>query len=103
MIVITGSVRTAPETEARLTEICIAHSARSRAEDGCLGHNVHADCEDPARLVFVEYWRDREALQAHFALKESRDFVKEARRLSAGGDPMRIFEATDATADIIGR
>ena len=100
MIIITGSVRTTPETEARLTEICIAHSARSRAEDGCLGHNVHADCEDPARLVFVEYWRDMDALKAHFALKESRDFVKEARRLTAGGDAMHIYDVTDVTADI---
>jgi quinol monooxygenase YgiN len=95
MILITGSVRGTPETEARLKAICIEHSARSRAEPGCLGHNVHADCEDPARLVFVEYWRDMDALLAHFALKESRDFVKEARRLSAGGDPMRIFEASE--------
>ena len=95
MIIVTGSVRTTPDTEARLTAICCEHSARSRAEPGCLGHNVHADCEDPARLVFVEYWQDMDALRVHFALKESRDFVKEARRLSAGGDPMRIFEAEE--------
>ena len=98
MIIVTGSVRTTPETEARLTAICIAHSARSRAEPGCLGHNVHADCEDPARLVFVEYWQDMDALKAHFALRESRDFVKEARRLAGGGDRMLIFEAHEVKA-----
>ena len=98
MIIVTGSVRTTPETAARLTEICIEHSARSRAEPGCLGHNVHADCEDPARLVFVEYWQDMDALKAHFVLKESRDFVKEARKLSAAGEPMRIFEAAEVKA-----
>lgn len=98
MIIVTGSVRTTPETEARLTAICIAHSARSRAEPGCLGHNVHADCEDPARLVFVEYWQDMDALKAHFALRESRDFVKEARRLAEGGDRMLIFEAHEVKA-----
>lgn len=101
MIIVTGSVRTTPETESRLTEICVAHSARSRTEDGCIGHNVHADCEDPSRLVFIEYWRDLDALKAHFALKESREFVKEARRLAAGGDAMRIYDVTDVTAELV--
>ena len=95
MILVTGSVRTTPETADRLIEICRAHSARSRTEEGCIAHNVHADCDDPSRLVFVEYWRDMDALKAHFSLRESRDFVKEARRLSAGGEPMRIFEASE--------
>ena len=98
MIIVTGSLRTRPETETRLLQICREHCARSRQEDGCIAHNVHADCDDPARLVFVEYWRDMDALKAHFALEESRTFVKEARRLSAGTDAMRIFEATEVKA-----
>ena len=98
MIIVTGSVRTTPETAARLTEICMAHSARSRAEPGCIAHNVHTDCEDPSRLVFIEYWQDMDALKAHFSLKESRDFVKEARKLSANGEAMRIFEAAEVKA-----
>ncbi|MEZ5999905.1 putative quinol monooxygenase [Hyphomonas sp.] len=99
MIIVTGSVRTQPDTEAELIALCREHCARSRAEDGCIAHNVHSDCDDPALLVFVEYWRDMEALKAHFALKESREFVKTARRLSAGGAPMRIFEAEEVKAE----
>ena len=99
MIIVTGSVRTRPDTEAELVALCREHCARSRAEDGCIAHNVHRDCDDPALLVFVEYWRDMAALNAHFALKESREFVKVARRLSAGGTPMRIFEAAEVKAE----
>ncbi len=99
MIIVTGSVRTRPETETELIALCREHCARSRAEDGCISHNVHADCDDPALLVFVEYWRDMAALKAHFALKESREFVKTARRLSAGGAPMRIFDAAEVKAE----
>ena len=99
MIIVTGSVRTQPETEAELVALCREHCARSRAEDGCIAHNVHRDCDDPDLLVFVEYWRDMAALNAHFALKESREFVKTARRLSAGGTPMRIFEAAEVKAE----
>ena len=99
MIIVTGSVRTRPETAAELVALCRDHCARSRAEDGCISHNVHADCDDPALLVFVEYWRDMDALKAHFALKESREFVKTARQLSAGGTRMRIFRAEEVKAD----
>jgi quinol monooxygenase YgiN len=99
MILITGSVQTKPDSADRLIALCRNHCERSRAEDGCISHNVHADLDDPSRLVFVEYWRDMEALQAHFALRDSRDFVKEARSLSAGGAPMRIFDVKDITPD----
>ena len=99
MIIVTGSVRARPDTEAELVALCREHCARSRAEEGCIAHNVHRDCDDPALLVFVEYWRDMAALNAHFALKESREFVKVARRLSAGGTTMRIFEAAEVKAE----
>ncbi len=57
MIFVIGHVMTSPETAAEITRLCTEHSARSRAEPGCLAHNVHADCENPARLVFVEQGR----------------------------------------------
>lgn len=96
MIIVTGHVVTKPETAARITELCIAHSQRSRAEPGCIAHNVHADCEDPSRLVFLEYWTDMDALKAHFAVPESVAFVREVRALAAGPTDMKVFEAAEA-------
>ncbi len=95
MIIVIGHVITSPETAARITQLCTEHSARSRAEPGCLAHNVHADCEDPARLVFVEYWADMDALKAHFAVPESRAFVREVRALSPAPTEMKIFSAAE--------
>jgi quinol monooxygenase YgiN len=54
---------------------------------------VHVDCENPLRLVFVEEWESREALLAHFAVPESRSFVKSARALAAEVSPIGIFDA----------
>ena len=96
MIIVIGSVMTRPETAERMTEICISHSTRSRAEPGCIAHNVHADCEDPSRLVFVEYWADMAALKAHFAVPESNAFVREVRALAAAPTEMKVFEAAEA-------
>ncbi len=96
MIIVIGHVVTSPETAGEITRLCVEHSVRSRSEPGCIAHNVHVDCEDPARLVFVEYWADRDALEAHFAVPESRDFVRAVRALSPAPTSMKIH----ATADL---
>lgn len=38
----------------------------TRAEPGCLDYRLMADREDERRFIFVEAWRDDEALEAHF-------------------------------------
>jgi len=95
MILVIGHVMTSPETAAWITHLCTEHSARSRTEPGCIAHNVHADCENPARLVFVEYWADMAALRAHFAAADSNTFVREIRALSPAPTEMKILSASE--------
>lgn len=38
----------------------------TRAEPGCLDYRLMADRENDLRFMFVEEWRDAEALDAHF-------------------------------------
>ena len=95
MLIVIGHVITSPETAAEITRLCTEHSARSRAEPGCLAHNVHADCEDPSRLVFVEQWADEAALKAHFAVPESNAFVKAIRALSPARTHMTVDSAEE--------
>ena len=99
MIIVTGRAITTSGSHARMLEISTEHCARSRAEPGCLAHNVHIDCEDERRLVFVEYWESMAALMAHFAVPESRAFVEEMAKLSATPLEMRLFEATETRPD----
>ena len=92
MIIVIGSVVTTPDTHRAVLDLCLEHVARSRTEPGCIAHNVHADCEDAARLVFVEYWADMPTLLAHFEVPASRDFVKRLRKLSPSPSDMKIFD-----------
>lgn len=85
MIIVTGEIIAKPETFDTLREICLAHSRRSRAEPGCISHDLYVDGENPLRLFFFERWADRAALEAHFAVPESNDFMRQVRGLSAGG------------------
>ena len=36
-----------------------------RAEDGCLGYDLHPVAGDPDRFVILEWWESSDALSAH--------------------------------------
>ena len=95
MIVITGGAKIHPEHRAEALRLGIEHSARSRAEPGCLAHNCHVDAEDPDRLVFVEEWADMAAVQVHFAVPESGAFVRALGAIAVGAPTIRIYDATE--------
>lgn len=65
MIVVTGSVTAKPGAFEVLKAGGVAHSARSRGEDGCLSHRCYVDAAEPERLFFYEEWRDMAAVEAH--------------------------------------
>jgi quinol monooxygenase YgiN len=94
MIVVTGSVTAREDTFEEVRRLSLEHVHRSRAEPGCLSHAVHADCEDPLKLVFVEHWTDRTALLTHFSVPASRDFVRALQPLAAAATTLEIYDAT---------
>ena len=102
MILITGHVIMTPEHREHAIALGAEHSARSRAEAGCLAHNCHVDAEDPLRLVFVEEWESVDAVRAHFAVPASGAFVAEMRALSPEPPVIRIYAAEDITAKLMG-
>src|ERR1700693_1869995 len=94
MIVVTGSVTTREDSFNEVRRLSLEHVHRSRQEPGCISHAVHVDCENPARLVFIEQWADRAALSAHFAVPASRDFVRALQPLASASTTLEIYEAT---------
>ena len=86
----TGSVSGSDDTIDALVEAALVHVRRSRTEPGCLSHHVFRDAEDPYRLFFFERWADRAALDAHFAVPGSLDFVGRLRALAVGEPTMHI-------------
>ena len=93
MIIVTGSVKARPETRTEVVRLSLEHVARSRLEPGCLLHSVHHDVEDPDRLVFLEHWADRDALQTHFRVPASGAFAKSLGELAAEPPKLEIYDA----------
>lgn len=95
MILITGGAIIRPEHRAEAIALGIEHSARSRAEPGCLAHNCHTCSENPDRIVFVEQWTDMTAVMTHFAVPESGEFVRKLGALALGRPDIHLFEAIE--------
>ncbi|MEH6789018.1 putative quinol monooxygenase [Parasphingorhabdus sp.] len=101
MIIISAAFAVPPARRDAIIALCAEHSARSRAEPGCLSHHIHVDCEDPERLFYYEEWRDEAAVAAHFAVPESREFVKRLTELVGERPGMGMYRAeTVAPADL---
>lgn len=93
MIIVLGSVVVQQGSMDDALEQSQAHVARSRAEPGCIAHDVYSDPENPQRLVFVERWSDQAALAEHFKVPASRQFVMALGALVAEPPSMSIFDA----------
>ena len=95
MIIITGSVLTNDANRALIEAESVAHCRRSRAEPGCIAHNVHADCEEPDRLVFLEVWADADAVKRHFAEPASGAFVRAISALASDPPAIKLYTADE--------
>ncbi len=62
---IIGTVVAKPETREELQEILAAQVAPTRAEDGCLNYDFHADSDDPCVFVFYENGNTQQDLDEH--------------------------------------
>ena len=93
MIVVTGSVTAKQDCFEEVRRLSLEHVQRSRKEPGCISHAVHADCENPLRLVFIEQWADRAALLTHFAVPDSRHFVRALQPLASASSTIEIYDA----------
>ena len=67
MLLIVGTIRLAPERLAAARPAMRAMVEASRSEDGCLGYSYAEDVLEPGLIHVAERWRDRAALDRHFA------------------------------------
>lgn len=93
MIVVTGAIRAEEAEFGPMLAASLEHCRRSRTEPGCIAHNVHRDCEDPCRLVFLEYWESEAAIRAHFAAPEAKAFAAYAREHAAEPPELAVLKA----------
>ena len=75
MIVVTGRVQIPAPSREEFLAVAREMCAASRGDDGCIGYRVYEDLEQPGRYVFIEEWRDDEALQATSRMPAHGEFM----------------------------
>lgn len=95
MVIVIGSITVQTESLADALKISQEHVARSRAEPGCISHAVHTDSENPNRLVFVERWESMSALEQHFQVPASGEFITRLGSLTSAAPEMNIYQSSE--------
>lgn len=91
MMIITGDLMIREGSMPEALVVCQKHVEHSRQEPGCISHNVYCDPEDSSRLFFFEQWQDQAAIDKHFALPSSKDFVTQVREFVTAPPNLQIF------------
>jgi quinol monooxygenase YgiN len=95
MILVIGHALAKPDTLQAMLAISVEHVLRSRAEPGCISHDVTTDVQDPLRLTFVERWSDMALLQAHFRVDASRAFAKALAAMANGTPEIHVYQSDE--------
>lgn len=95
MILVIGHATAKPDTLQAMLAISVEHVQRSRAEPGCLSHEVSTDALQPLRLTFVERWSDMAALQVHFRVEASRAFGKALAAMADGPPQIHVYQSEE--------
>ncbi|MGI8608488.1 MAG: putative quinol monooxygenase [Candidatus Dormibacteria bacterium] len=93
MVIVTAIVDLPADRVDEALALSIEHVHRSRSEPGCLFHSVSRDADDPNRLIFLENWEDRAAVQVHFVVPAALDFARALGAMATSRPDMRMYQA----------
>ncbi|GAA4049080.1 putative quinol monooxygenase [Parerythrobacter jejuensis] len=93
MLIILGTVRLPPENLYEARAAMQEMIEESRAEEGCVTYSYAEDVIEPGLVRVTEIWRDREALDAHFASDHLAEWRANWDRLGVHDRDLQLFEA----------
>ena len=67
--------------------------AASRAEPGCISYTLYQDPYDQTAFFFFEEWKDKAAIDAHFAMPHFKAFGEKMKDLAAGPASITIYDS----------
>jgi len=90
MLIVLGDATAAPGPRDELVAAARTVAAATRTDRGCLAYSFAADLEDPDRILSIEVWADRAALDEHSGHAHTTEFLRVAPGLVAG-EPVMSF------------
>lgn len=95
MLIVIGDANAAPGRRDELVAAARAVTAATRGDSGCLAYSFASDVENPDRILSIEVWADRAALEEHMGHAHTEQFMKAAPGLVAGEPVMSFYDVPD--------
>lgn len=96
MIVVAGSVLVQEGKRERATELALAMSKATTAEEGCVDYTFYTDIENPNRFFIFEVWETQAALEQHFQTEHMRVFNTALPGILAAKPDIMRYEVSSA-------
>lgn len=95
MILLLGTIRIAKGKLADIRPAMAKMIAASRAEDGCLAYSYSLDVLDDGLIHVIEKWRDRAALDRHFATTHLSEWRSQFEPLGIFDRNLMLYEISE--------
>lgn len=99
MFILVGHARAKDGCQDQLVDLTRAVAVASRDDPGCEVYSFGVDVTDPAVVLSVEVWRDRDALDAHVDHQHTAEFLTAVGSLVASEPVMSFFTADSVELD----
>ena len=99
MLIVIGSATAAPGRRDELVAAAQVIASATRADAGCLAYSFSADVEDPDRILGIEIWADRAALDEHMGHPHTEEFLRIAPALVVGEPVMSFYDVPTPTGN----
>jgi quinol monooxygenase YgiN len=97
MIIVAGSVRIRPDTQAKALELAQWMQRQTQAETGCLEYRFAQDLEHANLIHVFERWTDLNALEMHFGSTHMAQFNQQLGVLLMERPKVVRYTVQDAT------
>jgi len=94
MVLLTAYATILPDKVDTALEACRVVRGHSVQEPGCERYDFFQSPDDPAKIVFVEEWSTKSALDVHFQQPAFNEFFAALGPCLASQPEIRIFEST---------
>jgi quinol monooxygenase YgiN len=91
VIYVVATLTLKPETRAEFIAASTACINATRKEPGNIAYDLHESVTDPTKMVFVEQWKDTEALVPHRAAEHMKTFGRVAVKCFAAPPKIEVI------------
>jgi quinol monooxygenase YgiN len=90
-VVITAYLEITPDKTAKFLTDVQEVITKSKAEEGNVSYNLFSDLKEKNKFVFVEEWKNRAAVETHFATEHFKKFNALMEEVGASPAKIKVF------------